>query len=248
MPQKPRPRGKGDAQIPSTDLNVVVAAEVVVVVEVASVEIVEIGMVTVKIVANVVVAVAEENVADVDEVEDVVDSVVKTEEASVVKTGEDSVVDLAVDLVVMQASQKILDLVVDLVADLEVVVMTSQLEDEAGDVELEDLHVSDQTTTMHHPHLRILVDLENLTQAVSVVVLVADSVEALVVLMVKREIGLLDEGDSVAAAEEEEEEDVGAHVNLTGEVVMTKAKNNKDLEHLQKKLKKLLSKLKQKLF
>jgi len=247
MPQKPRPRGKGDAQIHSTDLNVVVAAEVVVVVEVASVEIVEIGMVTVKIVANVVVAVAEENAVDVAEVEDVVD-LVKTEEASVVKTGEDSVVDSAVDLVVMQVSQKILDLVVDLVADLEVVVMTSQLEDEAGDVEVEDLHVSDQTTTMHHPHLRILEDLENLTLVVLVVVLVADLVEDLVVLMVKRETDLLDEGDSVAAVEEEEEEDVGAHVNLTGEVVMTKAKNNKDLEHHQKKPKKLLSKLKQKWF
>merc|ERR1712228_805148 len=141
-------------------------------------------------------------------------------------------------------SQKILDLVVDLVADLEVVVMTNQLEDVAGDVVVEDLHVSDQTTTMHHPHLRILEDLENLTLVVLVVVLVAD----LVVLMVKRETDLPDEGDFVAEVEEEEEEDVGAHVNLTGEVGMTKAKNNKDLEHLQKKLKRLLSKLKQKLF
>merc|ERR1712228_44196 len=145
-------------------------------------------------------------------------------------------------------SQKILDLVVDLVADLEVVVMTSQLEDVAGDVVVEDLHVSDQTTTMHHPHLRILEDLENLTLVVLVVVLVADLVEDLVVLMVKRETDLPDEGDFVAEVEEEEEEDVGAHVNLTGEVGMTKAKNNKDLEHLQKKLKRLLSKLKQKLF
>jgi len=246
MPQKPRPRGKGDAQIHSIDLNVVVAAEVVAVVEVESVEIVEIGMVTVKIVVNVVVAVAEEIVADVGEVEDVVDSEVKTEEASVVKTGEASVVktgeDSAVDLVVMQASLEILDLVVDLEVDLEVVVMISKLEDEAGDVVEEDLHVSDQTMTMHHPHLRILVDLENLTQVVSV----EDLVVVLVELMVKREIDLLDEVDSVAAVEEEEEEDVGDHVNLTGEAVMTKVKN-KDLDHLLKKQKKLLSKLKQKL-
>merc|ERR1712096_148926 len=179
---------------------------------------------TVKIVVNVVVAVAEEIVADVGEVEDVVDSEVKTEEASVVKTGEASVgktgEDSAVDLVVMQASLEILDLVVDLEVDLEVVVMISKLEDEAGDVVEEDLHVSDQTMTMHHPHLRILVDLENLTQVISV--------EDLVELLVKREIDLLDEGDSVAAVEEEEEEDVGAHVNLTGEVVITKVQ----LKHL----------------
>merc|ERR1712183_813085 len=114
--------------------------------------------------------------------------------------------------------------VVDLEVDLEVVVMISKLEDEAGDVVEEDLHVSDQTMTMHHPHLRILVDLENLTQVVSV----EDLVEVLVELMVKRERDLLDEGDSVAAVEEEEEEDVGDHVNLTGEVVMTKVQ----LKHL----------------
>merc|ERR1712168_294755 len=122
--------------------------------------------------------------------------------------------------------------VVDLVVGLEVVVMTNQLEDVAGDVVGEDLHVSDQTTTMHHPHLRILEDLENLTLVVLVVVLVADLVEDLVVLMVKRETDLLDEGDSVAVVEEEEEEDVGAHVNLTGEVVMTKAVQLKHLTNV----------------
>merc|ERR1719427_2567178 len=127
----------------------------------------------------------------------------------------------------MQASLEILDLVVDLEVDL-VVVMISKLEDEAGDVVEEDLHVSDLTMTMHHPHLRILVDLGSLTQVVSV----EDLVEVLVELMVKREIDLLGEGDSVAAVEEEEEEDVGAHVNLTGEVVMTKAVQLKHLTNV----------------
>jgi len=251
VPQILNPKGKGNEQIRLIDQIVVVGVEVDVAVVVEREGIVEIEMVTVKIVVNVAVAEVEENAEDVDVVADAVvlaaDLVIITPVMSKMRTvvdSEDSEVDLVEMLVVTQVIPDSA-VVVLAVVDLEVVVMTSKVEDVAEDAVGEDPHVvnvivvtrkatlseivlsphqKDQTT-MHPLPLRILVDLVNRTQVALGVVLA--------VLKAKRVIDLLAEEDSVDEEGEEEEADVGDPVNLTGVAVTIKAVQLKHLTNVK---------------
>lgn len=220
VPLRTRTKGKANAPIHLTDLHEVAEAAVVAEVEIA--------MVTERTAVSVDVAEAEESEA----VEDVEGAEVDSEDSITIMTMI-TVVVLAVVLVMMLAVME------DSVATVKTVVVNVE---EAEDEE-EDHHVANaivatkkvtlcvsarnplQRETIMPPHLMVL---ETPTLGASVVALVVDLVEALVVPKVMMEIDLLDVVDSGDVEEDEVAEVVEDHVNLTDEVEMIRVRRQEE--------------------